>query len=202
MRSFVLGLMGCLSVAASLGAQESERRFAGVTSYLLSLPSGDTRDLTTTPSWLGISWEGVWAVGPRTSAGVAFSIHDFNHGFSGTANYPWGAVTGAQTKNLTVTTAMATGRWYPPADRTRRLHLGLGAGVAYSEETYQLGVSQANRSATHFAVAPEAGWQFPIVNGVDGMLGARYTIPATGGHYLGGARSHPFATVSFGVLER
>jgi hypothetical protein len=202
MRSFVLAAIGCLAVGASLAAQENVQNYAGVTSYVISIPVGDSRGLLTTPSWIGVSWEGVWGLGRRSAAGFAVSVHDFNHGFSGTKDYDWGAVTGDQMRNLTITTAMVTGRWYPLADRTLRPHVGLGAGVTYSEETYQLALSQIRRGATHFAIAPEAGWQFPIVNGIDGLVSARYTIPSKGGDYVGGSRRYPFATLGFGILER
>jgi hypothetical protein len=202
MRSFVLGAVGCLAVSASLGAQENVKPFTSLTSYVLSIPSGDTRGFITTPSWLGLSWEGVWAVGRRKAVGFAFSVHDFNDVSSGTKNYSWGAATGQQTRNLLVTTLMATGRWYPLADRTRRPHLGLGAGLVNAEERYLLGVSETVRNAAHLAVAPEAGWQFPIAGLVDGLVSARYTIPVRGGQYIGGARSYPFATLSFGIIER
>jgi hypothetical protein len=202
MWSVVLGAIGCVAVAASLGAQEPPKRFTGVTSYVLSIPTGDTRDLITRPSWLGASLEGVWALGPRTSAGVAFSLQDFHDPSSGTRNFPWGAATSQQTRNLLITTAMATGRWYPLAGRTRRAHLGLGAGAVFAEERHVIGASQTLRSAAHVAVAPEAGWRFAVVSGVDGLVSARYTIPAKSGHYVSGARSYPFATLSLGIIER
>jgi hypothetical protein len=202
MRSLVLGVVGCLAACAPAGAQDDVQSFASLTSYVLSIPTGDTRRFITTPSWLGLTWEGVWAVGRRNAVGVALGVHDFNDASSGTTNYSWGAATGDQTRNLMVTSLMATGRWYPLAERTRRLHLGLEGGVLYSEETYQLGGSRTVRGAGHLAVAPEAGWQFPIVHGVDGVVSARYTFPTHRGDYIGGSRSYPFATVSFGILER
>jgi hypothetical protein len=202
MRPFILAAIGCLAAGAPLAAQERVQNYAGITSYVISIPTGDSRDLLTTPSWIGISWEGMWGLGRSTAAGFAVSVHGFNHESSGTTDYVWGAATGDQMRNLTVTTAMITSRWYPLADRTLRPHLGLGAGITYSEETYQLALSQLRRGATHFAIAPEAGWQFPIVNGVDGLVSARYTIPAKSGDYVGGRRSYPFATLGFGILER
>jgi hypothetical protein len=202
MRSFLIGAAGCLAIGASVGAQENIQNFASVTSYVLSIPSGDARDFITNPSWLGIRWEGVWAVGRRTAAGVAFSVHDFMEDNSGTTNHPWGAVTGQQRQNLLITSGMATGRWYPLADQTLRPYLGLEAGVVYTEETHQLGLSRIVRGAAHLAVAPEAGWQFPIVHGVDGLVSARYTLPVRNGPYIGGARSDPFFALSFGILER
>lgn len=202
MRPFVVAAVGYLAVCAPLGAQEDLPNFVSLTSYVLSIPSGDARPFVTSPSWIGLSWEGLWATGRRTTAGIAFGVHNFNDASSGTTNYQWGAATGEQTRNLLVTTAMATGRWYPLAERTRRLHLGLGAGAVYSEASYRLGVSQTDRSATHLSVAPEVGWQFPIIDGIDALVSARYTIPARSGGYIGGARSYPFVTLSFGVLER
>jgi hypothetical protein len=97
---------------------------------------------------------------------------------------------------------MATGRWYPLAGRTRRAHLGLGVGAAFAEERHVIAASQTLRSAAHLAVAPEAGWRFAVVSGVDGLVSARYTIPVRNGSYIGGARSFPFMTLSIGVIER
>ena len=202
MRAVMVGVIGCVTLAASLGAQEGVQNFASITSYVLSIPSGDTRQFITTPSWIGISWEGVWAVGRHTSAGVTFAVHDFNHQTSDTQTFRWGAVTGDQTRNLIVTAIMATGRWYPLADRTRRPHLGIETGVVYSEETYWLGASRTIRGAAHLAAAPEVGWQFPIVRGLDGLVSARYTFAVRNGDYVGGPRSNPFTTLSFGILER
>ena len=202
MRSFILAAAATLAAGAAIGAQESVQNFSSLTSYAVSIPTGDTRGFITSPSWLGLSWEGVWAVGRNAGAGMAFSVHDFNHDSFGTVNYEWGASTGQHQRTLLVTTAMATGRYYPMAPLTLRPYVGLGAGIVYSEESYRLGISQVDRSAVHLALAPEAGWQFPLVSSVDGVVSLRYTIPAVTGDYVGGSRSYPFATVSFGIVER
>ena len=201
MRSFILAAAATLAAGAATPAQESVQNFSSLTSYSVSFPTGDTRDLLTSPSWLGLSWEGSWAVRANLAAGMAFSGHDFNHDSFGTIDYDWGSSTGQHTRELMVTTAMATGRWYPMPERTLRLHVGLGLGLVYSEESYRLGISQVDRSAAHFALAPEAGWQFPLVSTVHGVVSVRYTIPTVSGDYVGGARSYPFATVSFGIVE-
>jgi hypothetical protein len=202
MRPFILAAAASIAVSAATGAQERVQNFSSLTSYAMSFPTGDTRGFITSPSWLGLSWEGMWAVGRGAAAGMAFSVHDFNHDSFGTVDYEWGASTGQHQRTLLVTTAMATGRWYPTAPRALRLHVGLGAGIVYSEESYRLGISQVDRSAVHLALAPEAGWQFPLVSSVDGLVSLRYTLPAVTGDYVGGSRSYPFATVSFGIVER
>ena len=52
MRSVLLGAVGCLAIAGSLTAQEPLQSYAGVTSYVLSFPTGDSRHFVTSPSWL------------------------------------------------------------------------------------------------------------------------------------------------------
>ena len=207
MRSVMLGALAAIAVAAAtLDAQEltpeTPTRFSSQTSYALSIPTRDTRQFITTPSWVGITWEGVWRLHPRTGVGVAFGVHDFSESMSGTSNFTWGAATGQQSRNLLVGTIMATSRWYPMPERISRLHLGLDGGIVVSEERYTLAASQDVRSAYHLAFAPEAGWQFHLVDGVDGMVSTRYTIPVRNGAYIGGAQSFPYATLSFGVIER
>lgn len=202
MRPFVLAAVASLAVCAPLAAQEPLENYSSTASYMISVPTGDTRDLLTSLSWVGIAWEGLWAVGPATSAGVLIGVNDFDHSSFGTANFPWGATTGQHTRMLVATTAMASGRWYPSVVRERRLHVGLAAGLVYTSETYRLGLSESVQGAAHFAIAPEAGWAFPLVNGVDGVVTARYTLPTSNGNYLGGARRYPFAALSLGVVER
>jgi hypothetical protein len=202
MRLPVLVSAALLLVAVGpLSAQESVQNYSSVATYAISFPSGDARDFVNTPSWIGFMWDGVWRVRSNTTAGVSFGVHNFSRSSFGTSNYEWGATTGEESRTLVVTTAMATGRWYPDLWATRRLHVGLGAGLAYSSETYQVGLLESVRGAAHLAIAPEAGWTFPLLDGVDAMVSARYTLPASGGSYLAGSRHHPFATLGFGLLE-
>ena len=200
MRSYVLAAAVWLSAGCALRAQDS---FTAVTSYTFSVPFGDTRHFVTMPSWIGMNWEGAWMLSGHTSAGLAFGVHDFNESSFGTTDFPSGAATGQQMRDLLVTTLMGTGRWYLFADRTHRPYFGLGAGVVYSDQMYTLGFSQTSRSAWHLAVAPEAGWVFPMIEGIEALVTARYTVPATTGQYIGGGpRSFPFATISIGLIER
>jgi hypothetical protein len=200
MRSYAFAAALWLSAGCALGAQDG---FTAVTSYTLSLPLGDTRRFVTMPSWLGMNWEGAWMLNPHTSAGLAFGVHDFNNASTGTTNFPSGSATGQQLRDLLVTTLMGTGRWYPVAGRSHRPYVGLGAGLVHADEMYTLGFSQTSRSAWHFAVAPEAGWVFPLIEGIEALVAARYTSPAPAGQYIGGGqRRFPFATLSFGLIER
>jgi hypothetical protein len=200
MRSYALAAALLLSAGCALRAQDD---FIAVTSYTFSVPLGDTRRFVTMPSWLGMNWEGAWMLTEHASAGLAFGVHDFNDASTGTTNFPSGSATGQQMRDLLVTTFMGTGRWYPLADRTHRPYIGLGAGVVYSDEMYTLGFTQTSRSAWHLAVAPEAGWIFPMIEGIEAMLTARFTSPVSTGEYIGGGpRRFPFATISIGLIER
>lgn len=200
MRSYTLAAAMWLSAGCAVRAQDS---FSAVTSYTFSVPLGDTRHFVTMPSWLGMNWEGAWMLNPHASGGLAFGVHDFNDASSGTTDFPSGSATGEQMRDLLVTTLMGTGRWYPLGDGVHRPYIGLGAGVVYSDEVYTLGFSQTSRSAWHLAVAPEAGWIFPMIEGIEAVVTARYTSPASNGQYIGGGpRRFPFATISIGLIER
>jgi len=198
-RSFLIGAATWL-VAGSLGAQDT---FTSTASYSISIPSGDTRHFVTTPSWFGVNWDGSWMLTGSTSAGVAFGVQDFRDVSFGTTNFPAGAATGQQVRDLLVVTAMGTARWFPFGVRLHRPFLGLGAGVVHAGQTFDLGVSEVRRNALHLAIAPEAGWQFPVFDGVAARVGARYTFPTSNGGYVGGGSHHyPYATFSIGLIER
>jgi hypothetical protein len=199
MRSFFIATVASL-VAGSLGAQDT---FTSIASYSISIPAGDTRRFVNNPSWFGLNWEGAWTLTGSTSAGVAFGVQDFRDMSFGTTNFPSGAATGDQVRDLLIVTFMGTGRWFPFGVRLHRPYLGLGAGLAYGNETFELGLANTSRSALHLAIAPEGGWQFPLFDGVAMRLGVRYTFTTSNGGYIGGgSRSFPYGTFSVGILER
>jgi hypothetical protein len=200
MRSFVLGAVGCFAVAGALRAQTD--KFTTASSYSLSIPLGDTRHFVTTPSWVGLNWEGAWALARRTSAGVAFSFHDFNDLSSGTTNFPSGEI--APLCRCAISSSRRSWRRVAgiqsPIDHTAPTWAADGVRLLQRDVSARL--TQNSRSAIHLAIAPEAGWEFPLMEGIGAFVTAIYA-PDVDGHYIGGGpRSFPFATLSFGVVER
>ena len=189
----------------ALQAQVPEHpdNFAGVTTITTTVPFGDARRFISNPSWIGISWEGQWAVRRSLVAGVLLGMHDFFEREDGTMDFPSGSATGEQARQLTMGSLLATTRWFPRGTRWRSVYLGLGAGTIWAQESFQLGVfDPIENSAFHLALVPEAGVVIGIFPAVKGMIGARYTVTAPSGSYLGGgSRSYQYLAITFSVME-
>jgi hypothetical protein len=197
-------VIACRALAVAAQSPEPAPSFTSLATYAISFPLGDTRRFVATPSWAGAGWEGLWALSANLSAGFAVGMHDFyDHSFS-TENFLSGSATGDQLRDLVLTTLMATVRWCPVGQRAVRPFVGVGSGGLYAQQYYQLQPSSPfSRAALHFVVAPEAGAEIHVIDGVDADAGLRYTTPRTGGSYLGGgARSFRYVTLSVGIAER
>lgn len=198
-----------LAAHAALGgtamAQETyaSDNFASVATFTISVPFGDARRYVSSPSWLGINWEGQWTVQKSLVIGALLGMHDFFEHDDETVEFPSGAATGDQARELTMATMLATTRWYPGGMRWRGIMLGLGAGTIWVRESFQLGVfDPILNSAFHLAVVPEAAVTIPIFEGVQGMVGVRYSLTGPAGSYLGGGdRRYHFLTFTFSVME-
>jgi opacity protein-like surface antigen len=180
-----------------------EENFTNLGSYAIAVPIGDTRRFTNGMSWLGIGWEGQWRVRSRTVAGASLTLNHFYDETRGTTNFGTGSVTGFQHRDLLLAGAMATGRWYLDRMAGHGPYIGLGAGGQWAQQYYQLGVnSQLSRSAFHLALAPEFGVAKQVMDGIDLMIGLRYTASAAAGDYVGGgARKFNFLSLSFALAE-
>lgn len=207
-------MLSCACMAAMAGmaahgtvleAQSPDRpdNFASVATITVSFPFGDARRFVSNPSWMGISWEGQWTVQKSFVAGGLLGIQDFFKRSDGTVDFPSGSATGEQARELTMGTILATGRWYPGGMRWRGMFLGLGAGTIWVQESFQLGVfDPIENSAFHLALVPEAGLTIGIFPGVEGMIGARYSVTSPAGSYLGGgSRRFHYLTLTFSVME-
>jgi hypothetical protein len=192
-------VVGLLVGAGSLPAQQ----FTSASGYTFGIPIGDTRDFVTTPSWIGISWEGRWSLTPHVTAGAGLTFQDFYSASFKTTNFASGAATGQQVRDLVAANLMATARFYPLPQASNRPYLALGAGGAYSGQYFQLGLSQINRDDITPAIAPELGLETPVLDGIDAVFSLRYTLPARTNHHIGGGpRSFQYLTFGIAFAER
>jgi hypothetical protein len=206
MKGTAMSLVAAAGLLGAAGAHAQERehgRFTSYASYSFSVPVGDTRQFLSSPSWMGVSWEGQWLLRSMTSAGVAIGINDFYDRSNRTTDFDGGSATGEQVRDLLVATLMGTGRWFPGGSAGRGFYLAIGAGGILAQQSYQLGVMpQLVRTAFHAVVAPEAGMTVGLFEGIDGVVNLRYTLPNAAGSYLGGSsRSFQFVTLSLGIAE-
>jgi hypothetical protein len=184
--------------------QDPPEQFLSLATYAVSIPNGATRRWVAAPSWSGVGWDGEWTVAKHASAGFGFGLHDFFDQSDGTTNFVTGSATGEQARDLLVGTLMLTARWFPIAPAGHGPFVGIGAGGVFAEQRFQLGLMPVlMRSATRAAFAPEAGVVVPVVEWVDLVFTARYTVPAASGAFLGGGtRRFSFTTLSVGMAER
>jgi len=187
--------------AARMHAQDPE--FTSIGAYAISIPLGDTHRYVGVPSWMGVTWDGLWPLRNRTWAGIELGLNDFFDQDNRTTNFPSGSATGFQVRDLLVMSVMGTGRWFA-LKSSHGPYLGLGVGGSYVSQFYQLGpISPFNRTGVHLTAAPEVGYVAPFLTDIDAVVSIRLATPVSAGDYLGGGRrSFRFMMLSFGLAER
>lgn len=179
--------------------------FFTVTTYEISIPTGDTRRFLGAPSWAGLSWEARWPLSNRrATGGVMLGLNEFSERTDGTTNFPSGAATGPQFHYLLSMSAMATGYVYTFGTQRYRWYFGGGVGAMRIDQVFELGVQQMARTAWHAVAAPEVGAEVFGIGGLFvGVFGVRFNAPLSAGDYVGGgARSFRSITFRVGLSER
>jgi hypothetical protein len=178
--------------------------FMSVTTFELSAPIGDTRKYMTGGFGPGLGWEGRWLMSPRTSAGVSLSVAGFSRHTESTINFPSGAATGDQLRQLMPAQLLATGYLYPLDRKGVRWYAGGGIGGGHVDQDFNLGTHQLSSGAWHVVFAPEIGAE--VRGGPDhlfvGVFSLRYNAPLAAGDYLGGgSRRFQYLTLRIGIGE-
>ena len=193
--------------AQRVGAQPSlaePSNFMSLTTFELSLPLGDTRRYMTGGLGPGLGWEGRWTVNAHSSAGVSLSVAGFSRHTEHTIDFPSGAATGDQLRQLMPAQLLAVGYVYPYQQNGVRWYAGGGVGGGHTDQDFSLGTQQLSRGAWHLVVAPEIGAE--VRGGPDhlfvGVFSLRYNAPIAAGDYLGGgSRRFRYLTLRIGIGE-
>jgi hypothetical protein len=189
---------------AQQAALSEPSNFMSLTTFDLSVPLGDTQRYVTGGLGPGLGWEGRWTVNAHSSAGVSVSVVGFSHHTSQTIDFPSGAATGDQLRQLMPANLLATGYLYPFQHNGVRWYAGGGVGGGHIDQNFSLGTQQLSRGAWHLVVAPEIGAE--VRAGPDhlfvGVFSLRYNVPVAAGDYLGGgSRKFQYLTLRFGIGE-
>lgn len=202
----VAAALAAVAVGASRAAAQdpTDGQFTSIGTYQISVPIGDTHRFVPVMSFFGAGWEGQWPLHSRTNWGVSANINDFFDATDGTRTFPQGAATGLQNLDLLMVSGMGNIHHFVGKSTSHGPFVGVGAGIQYVQQYYQLGVnSQFSRSAWHFVLTPEAGFTSHVMDGVDFVFSARLFAPTSSGDYLGGgSRRFQFLAFSFGLAER
>jgi len=139
-----------------------------------------------------------------SSAGVSLTVSGFSRHTESTINFPSGAATGDQLRQLMPAQLLAVGYLYPIQRSGVRWYAGGGIGGGHVDQDFNLGTHQMSRGAWHALVAPEIGAE--VRRGQDhlfvGVFSLRYNAPFASGDYLGGgARKFQYLTLRIGIGE-
>jgi len=200
-----LSIVPLTALRAHAQASLSEpSNFMSLTTFELSIPIGDTKNYMTGGLGPGLGWEGRWTVNAHSSAGVSLSVVGFSHHTENTIDFPSGAATGDQLRQLMPAQLLAVGYLYPYQNNGVRWYAGGGIGGGHVDQDFSLGTQQLSRGAWHAVIAPEIGAE--VRGGPDrlfvGVFSLRYNLPTAAGNYLGGgSRRFQYLTLRVGIGE-
>jgi hypothetical protein len=193
----------CMAVAIASPLQ-AQHRYLSALEYTAAIPLGDTRDFISRSSWSGGAWDSRWIDRPHTSIGALIGFTEFYHRDVGTFTFPAGAVTGQLHQHLITVPVLVTGAWYFTANRDDpRWYIGGGGGLEYTEQEFQVGIDQKQRSNVNAVVMPEVGLTFSAWYGTGGVVALRYHLPTKSSEFLGsGERRFQYISLSLGLGYR
>jgi hypothetical protein len=199
--SLLLSVAICATMPASLSAQD---RYLTAAEYSVAIPIGDTHRFGPNGSWSGANWEGRWMGWPYMSVGTLIGFNEFYQRQSGTFDFPGGAATGEQYRHLLVIPALMTGaRYFTASSDDPRWYVGGGAGLQYTQQSFQLGLQEKHRSTWGVVLVPEIGLAFAAWYGTGGIVSLRYHLPSPSGSFLGnGLRRFEYVSLSAGFGYR
>jgi hypothetical protein len=194
-------------IAASVVASPAiaqEQRLLTATEYSVAIPLGDTPTYGPGSSWTGAAYEARWMSHPHTSIGALIGFNEFHRRESGTFDFPSGAVTGDQYRDLIVIPLLVTGAWYlnsNPDDP--RWYIGAGGGLQYTDQFFQIGLDQRHQRDWNAVIVPEVGLTFSAWYATGGIVSLRYHLPSESSAFLGSTqRRFPYLSLSLGFGYR
>jgi hypothetical protein len=199
--SFILAVAVAMTTTPPLRAQD---RYLTAAEYSVAIPLGDTHRFDASGSWSGANWEGRWMGWPYMSVGTLIGFNEFYDRQSGTFDFPGGAATGEQYRHLLVIPAVVTAaRYFTATSDDPRWYIGAGAGIQYTQQSFQLGLQEKHRSNWGVVLVPEIGLAFAAWYGTGGIVSLRYHLPTESSSFLGsGQRRFQYISLSAGFGYR
>ena len=189
------------AVPTSLSAQD---RYLTAMEWSVAVPIADTHKFDPSGSFAGANWEGRWLGWPHLSVGTLIGFNEFYQRQSGTFNFPGGAATGDQYRHLLVIPVLVTGaRYFTATFDDPRWYVGGGAGVQYTQQSFQLGLQEKRRGNWNIVLVPEVGLAFAAWYGTGGIVSVRYHLPTLSGSFMGNdERRFQYVSLSMGFGYR
>ncbi|MCK5087887.1 MAG: hypothetical protein KAQ90_10220 [Melioribacteraceae bacterium] len=174
-------------ISVNLFAQD----FLGILSYNTALPMGNTSEFISEYSWKGFSFEGRTFTNRAWAFGGIFGWNVFNEMSTDLAHIDRensaSDVKGTQVRYINSFPIMASGHYYFGRRRSAlRLFFGVGVGVYYITQRFEIGVFGLESNNWHFGLAPEAGFLFSLGRTTALSLSAKYNYAFDAGNNVFG----------------
>jgi len=186
-RIFRIVVLSGFLVAAALPSKGQE--YFTMITYDMSLPTGDYKDFIGDTSFRGWTLEGRWFTNDQVSFGLSFGWKIFHEKSSDLASFSLtdrtqGDVTGRRFSYVNSFPFLVNSHFYLGDEYGIRPYAGLGLGVSYTVQRFELGVWQRNENNFHFTLVPEVGFVVPVSYSTSAILAARYNHAFKAGDYV------------------
>jgi hypothetical protein len=187
-RFFSIVVLSGFLAAAAVPAKGQE--YFTMITYDMSLPMGDFKDgFIGDTSFRGWTLEGRWFTNEQVSFGLSFGWNIFHEKTSELSSFRvtdqlLGDVTGRQFSYVNSFPFLVNSHFYLGDEYGPRPYAGLGLGVSYTVQRFELGVWQRSENNFHFTLAPEVGFLVPISYSTSAVLAARYNHAFKAGDYV------------------
>ncbi len=197
MKKIVLTLAATLLLCLPIYAQPGG---IGGISYSTAQTMWETRDFIQDYSWRGLAVEYKHMTSEVFSYGFQFGWNNFGQRVDDVIELDNGAISGTQIRKLGVIPILVSlnyhaGSLYSEASP----YLTLNVGAFYMREQYQFGVFVSDRSAWHFALAPEIGVYIPVSDAYLQLALKLNHAFAAGDYFGGGSKEFSYLTLNIGV---
>lgn len=160
-----------------VAGNSSLAQYSNMTSltYDVTLPVGNSADFIDGLQWRGVAFEARRFLDRQFSIGFEFGWHIQSVKSTDLIELPNGAISGTQVRGTNALPLLVTAQYYLSKDRQEiRPYAGLGAGMTYIDQRWDLGLYSLTTYNWHFTLKPEVGVIIPLGD-VDGMVAASYT---------------------------
>jgi hypothetical protein len=174
----IAAAMALLTTVLLPGSNASARDSWGIFNYEISLPSktsvqgSDTSDFVDETSFRGIGFEGRWFTSRNMSMGYSFDWNVLHDKTGDPITFDGTTVSGTQDRTINTFPMLVTGHYYMGPENM--FFAGLGAGLYYQEQRWDVGVFSFDSETWHFGFAPEIGISHEIDYDVRAVLALRY----------------------------
>lgn len=182
----VLVFIAIITLSISANAQSNNNRIPNFRlknfriNYDVAVPQGKmSNEFISQMSWRGVSIENRWGIKPKISIGFLLGWQVFAQqvdNYTQVLNNGNAAINGNQFRTINTFPIQGTVHYTIVEDADIMPWVGLGIGLAHSNQVMQVGFFEEQRTITSFSLTPQAGIDLPINRATSLSVSTRYNF--------------------------